>query len=251
MDLTILLPVRNEGLNLTVMLKILRSVMETSHEVLVVVDDPADASVPVAEAVGRDYPQCRVVVNDLGRGVLNALRAGVRAAKGEVVLIFAADEVGPVLAIEDMLALIREGCDFVSATRYAYGGRRLGGSFVGGVLSQLACRLFRFAGGALTDSTTGIKMFRREVFEGLALESEPVGWVVAFEMAIKAQLAGLRLGEVPIVSIDRLFGGESTFRLGPWVRSYLRWFVWGARRRRELVRVPRSAVRVRLPRFGR
>jgi len=44
-----------------------------------------------------------------------------------VILIFAADEVGPVLAIEDMIALIREGCDFVSCTRYAHGGRRLGG----------------------------------------------------------------------------------------------------------------------------
>jgi len=29
-----------------------------------------------------------------------------------VILIFAADEVGPVLAIEDMIALIREVCDF-------------------------------------------------------------------------------------------------------------------------------------------
>lgn len=33
---------------------------------------------------------------------------------------------------------------------------------------------------------------------------------------------------VPIVSIDRLYGGRSTFRLGPWFGEYLRWFVWGA-----------------------
>ena len=54
-------------------------------------------------------------------------------------------------------------------------------------------------------------MFRPELFEQLHLEARPIGWAVAFEMGIKAQLAGLKLGEVPIVSIDRLYGGKSTF----------------------------------------
>ncbi|NVL73244.1 glycosyltransferase, partial [Escherichia coli] len=116
-------------------------------------------------------------------GVINAIRAGVAAAKSDVILSFAADEVGPVLAIDDMLALIREGSDFVSCTRYAHGGRRLGGSVVGGALSRTANRLFsRVAGSALSDATTGIKMFRKSLFEKLALESKPVGWAVAFEM---------------------------------------------------------------------
>ena len=81
--------------------------------------------------------------NTRGRGILNALRAGVEAAQGKYVLIFAADEVGPVLAIDDMIALMDAGCEFVSCTRYAHGGRRLGGSWIGGVLSRLANRLFR------------------------------------------------------------------------------------------------------------
>ena len=59
---------------------------------------------------------------------------------------------------------------------------------------------------------------------------------------------GLRLGEVPIVSIDRLFGGESTFRLGPWTMEYLRWFLWGME---HLHRAPKAGSRgevvVRLP----
>jgi len=64
----------------------------------------------------------------------------------------------------------------------------------------------------------------------LNLEANPVGWAVAFEMAIKAELAGLRLGEVPVISIDRLYGGTSTCRIVPWIREYSRWFVWGMRR---------------------
>jgi glycosyltransferase involved in cell wall biosynthesis len=227
-ELTILLPVRNEGLNLKIMLQILRAVVEESHEVLVVVDSPQDSSIQVVETIRPAYPELRWILNKSGRGVIHAIRAGVTAAEGQAVMIFAADEVGPVLAIEDMMALLREGCDFVSCTRYAYGGRRLGGSLVGGALSRLANFLFRvMTQTPFSDATTGIKLFRKDVFASLQLESRPVGWACAFEMAIKAQWAGLRLGEVPIVSIDRLYGGKSTFRLLPWVREYGRLFLWG------------------------
>ena len=232
--LSILIPVRNEGLNLKIMLKLLPAVVEVPHEVLVVYDFPEDDSVPVVQAMKADYPNLRGLQNTLGKGVINALRAGVKAARGEYILIFAADEVGPVLAIDPMLELMESGCDFVSCTRYANGGRRLGGSPVGGALSRTANWLFyHVAGAALTDCTTGVKMFRRPVFDMLKLESNPVGWAVAFEMSIKAELAGLRLGEVPIVSIDRLYGGNSTFRVWPWVCEYTRWFVWGTRRLRS------------------
>lgn len=245
--LSIVMPVRNEGLNLRIMLKILSAVVDVSHEVLVVIDHPHDTSVPVVESLSSGYPQLRLVRNEAGRGVLNALRAGVAAATGRYVLIFAADEVGPVLAIDDMLALMDEGCEFVSCTRYAHGGRRLGGSWIGGKLSRAANRLFcTLAGSRLSDATTGIKMFRRDLFEKLDLEAKPVGWAVAFELGIKAQLAGLQLGEVPIVSIDRLYGGTSTFRLGPWTVEYLKWFLWGMRQFRSMRR-DAPPVKVRIP----
>jgi dolichol-phosphate mannosyltransferase len=243
---SIIMPVRNEGLNLRIMLKILSAVVDVPHEVLVVVDERDDTSVPVVESISPQYARLQWVHNTRGRGILNALRAGVAAAQGRYLLIFAADEVGPVLAIDDMIALMDGGCEFVSCTRYAHGGRRLGGSFVGGMLSRTANRLFRrFSGCQLTDATTGIKMFTREVFERLHLEARPVGWAVAFEMAIKAQLAGLRLGEVPIVSIDRLYGGKSTFKVGPWTAEYFRWFMWGLRALRRAHSA--GGVEVRIP----
>ena len=243
--LTILMPVRNEGINLRIMLKMLRVVVEVPCEILIVHDTLDDDSVQVVSEVSSEH-SVRTVHNTLGRGVVNAIRAGVAAAHGRYVLLFAADEVGPVLAIEDMLALMEDGCEFVSCTRYAHGGR-LGGSVLAGVLSRIANRLFRWlAGSVLTDCTTGIKMFRRDQFEALRLESKPIGWAVAFEMAIKAQAMGFSLGEVPIISVDRLYGGESTFRLGPWTVEYFRWFVWGIRRLRRDSR-RRSHVSVRIP----
>jgi dolichol-phosphate mannosyltransferase len=244
--LSILLPVRNEGINLRIMVKLLKAVIEVPHELLVVYDFPEDDSIPIVRNMQNDYANLRLVHNQRGRGVVNAITAGVEASVGDYVLLFAADEVGPLLAIEDMLALMEEDCDMVSCSRYAHGGRRLGGSWVGGVLSRSANRLFhRLAGCVLTDATTGIKLFRRSLFPTLRLEAKPVGWAVTFEMAMKAQLAGWKLGEVPVISIDRLYGGESTFRLGPWTGEYLRWFIWGCRNLRRVPRSRRPVVRVR------
>lgn len=247
MKLSILIPVRTEGLDLKVMLRMLRALVAAEHEVLVIYDPPGDESVAVVQSLHEEYPELRLVPNEGGAGVLSHLRAGVAAARGDAVLIYAADEVGPLLAIDDMLALLDEGCDLVSCTRFAHGGRRLGGPRVGGFLSWAANRLFqRLVKNSLTDVTTGIKVFRRELFSQFALDSEPIGWLVAFEMSIKAQLRGLVLGEVPIASIDRLFGGDSSFELSSWTRAYLRWFLWGVWRLRSVERPP---VRVRIPRW--
>ncbi|MBI3318968.1 MAG: glycosyltransferase, partial [Candidatus Omnitrophica bacterium] len=49
--LTILMPVRNEGVNLPVVLKILSAVVEVPHEILVVYDEPDDDSIPVVQSL--------------------------------------------------------------------------------------------------------------------------------------------------------------------------------------------------------
>ena len=246
--LSILIPVRNEGLNIEIMLKMLRAMVEVPYEVLIVYDFPNDKSIPVVKRLRPKYSDVRLIYNNLGRGVVNAIKAGVHTSKGEYILIFAVDEVGPVLAIDDMIALMDKGCDMVSCTRYAHGGRRLGGSLIGSILSKMGNKLFHIISGfAFTDSTTGIKMFRKSIFDKIKLEAKPIGWAVVFEFAIKAQAAGFKLGEVPIVSIDRLYGGESTFSLWPWFKEYFKWFLWGARqlsskriRQKIMIRVPHT-----------
>ena len=248
--LSILIPVRNEGSNLKVSLKVLAALVEVPHEVLLVHDFPEDNSVPVVESLQQSYPQFRLVLNTLGKGVKNAIRAGVDAARSETIVIMLADDIGPMTAIGDMLALMDDGCEFVSCTRYAHGGGRLGGSRIGFFLSRTANWLFHlFAGCVLSDATTGIKMFTRSAFKTFTLEARPIGWAVVFEMAIKAQYGGLRLGEVPIVSIDRLYGGQSTFRVLPWIKEYMRWFLWGLKRLHRNRDKQNRSVSVRIPEY--
>jgi dolichol-phosphate mannosyltransferase len=228
--LSVLMPVRNEGSNIKIMIKALHAVIEVPHELLFVYDHPNDDCIEIVNELEGRYPNTRLIHNQIGIGAANAIKAGVSASKGEYVLIFAVDELGPVLAIDEMLHLMDKGCEFISCTRYAHGGRRLGGSKIGRMLSWLANKLFFYMfNSALTDCTTGIKMFRKYLFDEIKFESGSVGWTFIFEMSIKAQLQGFKLGEVPIVSIDRLYGGESTFKLVPWFIEYLRWFVWGMR----------------------
>lgn len=225
--LSIILPVYNEASNLKIMVQILEATIDIPHEVLVVYDFPEDNTVEAAKWLKTRYNNVQLVLNNLGRGVARAIKKGISVAKGEIVLIALVDEVFPIAVIGDMLKLIDKGCDFVSCTRYALGGKRFGGSFIGGHLSYMANMLFRFiTGSVLSDATTGMKMIKKSVFDRITIEAE-AGWAFAFEISIKCQMLGLKFGEVPIVSIDRLFGGDSTFKLGSWVREYMKWFIWG------------------------
>jgi len=247
--LSVIIPVKNEGINVTIMLKILNAALSCTHEILVISDSPQDETIAAVHTLAKTYPSIKSIINTKGKGVKNAITTGVQAAQGDYILIFAADEVGPVLAVDDMMHLMDQGCDLVSCTRYAHGGRRLGGSFIGGILSKAANKLlYTFSLCAFTDATTGIKMFKKSMFQEITLTSRPIGWVALYELALKAQYQGFVLGEVPIISIDRLYGGTSTFSLNPWLWEYLKWFFWGIKHlsrkkiTKPLIKIPQATA---------
>lgn len=228
--LSVLIPVRNEPESIFVISRVLEALLEFPHELLIITDEPTDRTIPVIKNISQKFENVKHVQNLFGRGALNAVRAGVLAARAKYVMIYAADEIGPVLAIPKMLEMMENGCEFVSGTRYAKGGKRYGGSLIGHILSRTANAFFNLATStALSDCTTGLKMFRRPIFDRFSFRNPGTGWSFAFDMAVEAQVMQLRIGEVPIVSIDRLFGGQSSMRLIPWIRSYMRCFIRGVR----------------------
>ena len=158
--LSIVIPVFNEGVNLKILIPILEALVETPHEVLIVHDIETDDSIPVARSIQKKYLNIKLVHNTLGRGVINAIKAGVKSSAGEYVLTIAADDIGPLLAIEDMVVLMDRSIDLANATRYAHGGRNIGGIFISRMLSTIINKLFHvFCGSVLTDPTFGVKMF--------------------------------------------------------------------------------------------
>ena len=228
-ELSIILPVFNEKDSLPIMVRLLNSSIKFKKEIIIVYDDHHDNSIEVAKELASESQDIILVHNKIGKGAQYAVETGVRIAKFENILITAVDEIFPIISVENMLdKLINQDLDLVSGTRYSKGGVRLGGSWIGATLSKIANKTFYFLTKIpLSDCTTGIKMMKKSLWKSIKLESKPIAWAFAFELSIKAYLDNYKIDEYPLKSVDRLFGGRSTFKLGPWVKEYLRWFIWG------------------------
>ena len=234
-ELSIILPVHNEKESLAIMVRLLISSLKFPHEIIIVHDSKEDNALDEANKLKKEFSNIKVIHNTIGRGVRNAIETGIQNSSYQLILITAVDEIFPIISIDHMLEKLLNGnFDFISGTRYSKGGSRLGGSLVGSILSRIANKVFNYLSKIeLTDCTTGIKMFRKEVWNNINFQSKQVGWAFAFEFSIKAYINGYKTSEYPIKSVDRLFGGSSTFKFGPWVKEYLKLFIWGIKKIRE------------------
>tara|TARA_Y100000768_G_scaffold53614_1_gene35319 strand:- start:922 stop:1641 length:720 start_codon:yes stop_codon:yes gene_type:complete len=227
--LTIILPVRNEKESLEIMIKLLNCSLDFEHEIIIVYDRDDDNSIDVAETLKLKISNLKIAKNEIGIGVKNAISQGVKIAKYDIILITAVDEIFPIIAIDQMISkIVEEDYDLVSGTRYSKGGMRIGGSLLGTLLSKVANKIFtKLTKFPLSDLTTGIKMMKKNVWKETELYCKPVGWAFALELSIKTFLNKNKIAEVPLKSVDRLFGGKSTFKPIPWIKEYFKWFIWG------------------------
>jgi glycosyltransferase involved in cell wall biosynthesis len=222
-ELSIVMPVYNEGEAVAAVLRALEASLTTSHETLVVYDFEGDTTVPVLAGLAVELPAVRGLRNDIGRGVLNALRAGLAAARGEYVLVTMADGSDEPEVVERMVGLARAGADVVAGSRYMRGGRQVGGPRLKALMSRLAgLSLHWFAGVPVHDATSNFRLYRRSFLDGVTIESR-AGFELALELTVKATLAGRPMAEVPTTWRDRT-SGQSNFRLRKWLPEYLRWY---------------------------
>ena len=228
-EISIILPIHNEKDSLPIMVRLLESTIKFEKEIIIVHDSLNDTALEIAKKLSNEFKDVHIIHNDIAKGVKYAVDVGVSKSKYDVIIIFAVDEVFPIIAIDKMLdLLIKNDLDFISGTRYSKGGMRLGGSLLGSIFSRIANKLFKLITKIpFSDCTTGIKMMKKNVWESIKLDSKPIGWAYSFELAIKVYLKNYKLEEYPIKSVDRLFGGSSTFKFGLWLKEYLRWFFWG------------------------
>ncbi len=222
-ELSIVLPVYNEGEAVEPVLRGLSAEVRTAHEIVVVYDFDEDTTVPVVARLAAEIPDLRGLRNDLGRGVLNAMKAGIAATTAPYVLISMADGSDEPGVVDPMMALARNGADVVAASRYMRGGRQLGGPLLKRLMSRTAgLTLHWFAGVATHDPTSNFKLYSRRFLEATTIEST-AGFELALELTVKATLAGRRVAEVPTTWRDRT-SGQSNFRLRKWLPHYLHWY---------------------------
>ena len=220
---SIVIPVYNEGEAVAAVVRAMSAAVRTAHEIVIVYDFDGDTTVPVIARLAADYSDVRGLRNDLGRGVLNAMRAGIAETTSGLVVISMADGSDEPERIDEMVALAGDGADLVAASRYMRGGRQVGGPLLKRLMSRTAgLTLHWFAGVPIHDPTNNFKLYRRSFLESVKIEST-AGFELALELTVKATVAKRRLAEVPTTWRDRT-SGTSNFKLRKWLPHYLRWY---------------------------
>jgi dolichol-phosphate mannosyltransferase len=222
-ELSIVMPVFKEGEAVEPAIRALTRDIDTPHEILVVYDFDEDPTVPVIQRLALELPAVRGLRNDLGRGVLNAMKAGIAAGSGEYVLITMADGSDEPTIVDGMVEIARDGADVVAASRYMPGGNQIGGPLLKRLMSRTAgLTLHWFAGVATHDPTNNFKLYARRFLDTVTIEST-AGFELALELTVKATLAGRTVAEVPTTWRDRT-AGQSNFKLRKWLPHYLDWY---------------------------
>ena len=225
------IPVYNEGENVV---PTLRGVVERTHmrplEVLVVHDFDEDTTVPVVKRLQAEIPELRLHRNTLGRGVLNAMKSGLRGAGAAYVVVTMGDGSDDASDIDPMYELARAGADVVAASRYMRGGRQLGGPLLKRTMSRTAGLSLHWLGGVpVHDATSNFRLYSKRLLNQVTIESTG-GFELGLELTVKAHLLGMRVAEVPTTWRDRT-AGQSRFRLWEWLPRYLKWYWRGMRGR--------------------
>jgi dolichol-phosphate mannosyltransferase len=231
-DLTIVIPVYNEGDGFEDLWRELTTHLQFSFRALVVYDFDEDNTVPAVEAViARGERRLSLVKNDIRRGVVGALLTGFRNVTSGPLLVVMADLSDDLAQVSRMLELYREGNHVVVGSRYMKGGRIVNGPFLKQGLSRMAgVSLYWLRGIPTHDATNAFKVYDSAMLKQFQLESQR-GFELNLEITVKAFLDGYRIVEIPSVWRDRT-QGKSKFKLWAWLPHYLRWYFYAFRPRK-------------------
>lgn len=195
MELSVIIPAYNEAQTIE---EIVRRVHATDlvHEIIIVDDGSVDGTRDIlARLDGRDTVRVILHENNLGKGA--AVRTGIQAATGDVVLIQDADlEYDP----RDYPALLRplqEGiADIVYGSRFLGGARRpiLFWNMVANKILTFVTNILY--DNILSDMETGYKVFRREKVIDIPLHARRFDFEPEF--TAKVLKRKIRIFEVPI-----------------------------------------------------
>jgi glycosyltransferase involved in cell wall biosynthesis len=204
----VVIPTLNEAMNLPWVMRRMPSYVD---EVVIVDGRSLDSTVDVARALRMDV----VVVSEPNPGKGFAVRAGLAAATGDIIVMLDADGSMDPQEIGWFVTPLQHEFDFVKGSRYVTGG---GSEDITLLRSAGNRALTRLANIVLhsnySDLCYGYIAMRRECLQILELQSE--GFEIETELIVRASRAGLRIAEVPSNELNRISGNSNlhTFRDG-------------------------------------
>lgn len=192
LDLSVVIPLYNEGENIEPLFTRLRPVLEKvspEWEIVFVNDGSSDDSAAELSRVRALSPRVRIVNFNRNFGKSAALAAGFKLAGGERLVTLDADLQDDPGEIPSLLAKLEEGYDFVSGWRVKRRDR---------LVKRFTSRIFNrvtswVSGVRLHDFNCGLKAFRRGAVENLALHGELHRYI-----PVLVCWRGFRVTEVPV-----------------------------------------------------
>ena len=202
-ELSVVIPAYDEAARLPPSIeRVLEYLRESgrSHELIVVDDGSKDSTVATVEAMNRDGAGIRLVRHQVNLGKGAAVRTGVLASTGDMVLFTDADLSTPIEDAELLIAALMEGADV------AIGSRALNRHLVEvhqpfyresmGRVFNLFVQALLLPG--LHDTQCGFKAFRGDVARTLFQELESTGFDFDPEVLYRARRQGLVIREIPV-----------------------------------------------------
>ena len=199
--LSVVVPAYNEEQRLPETLEQLRSYCMRhpfEGEVLVVDDGSEDDTALVVEKAAVAWPSLHLLrLAHSGKG--QAIKAGLLAARGEVIFICDADLSMPIEQLSGFLLAMHEGCQVAIGSREAPGAVRYGEP----MQRHLMGRVFNWLVRALVlpgiqDTQCGFKCFTQAVARDLASCQRLRGWGFDVELLFIARKRGYAIQEIPI-----------------------------------------------------
>ena len=207
------LPTYNERENLEPMIAALGEALDTSRDVVLVVDDGSpDGTGEIADRLASEHSWVSVLHRTTKEGLGPAYVAGFRhalAEGAELVLEMDCDFSHDPADVPRLIAAA-DGADLVLGSRYAPGGGTANWGLVRRFVSRGGCLYAQvLLGLRVRDLTGGFKCFRRQTLEAIDLGALSAhGYAFQIETTYRVKRAGLRIQEVPITFVERRAGAS-------------------------------------------
>ena len=212
MRAVVVVPTYNELANLKTLVEKLRQHAPELH-VLIVDDNSPDGTGQLADELSAADPQRISVLHrqrkeGLGRAYIHGFKEVLKQDYGYILQMDADLSHDPV-HLPDFFAKI-ENHDLVVGSRYLKGISVVNWDLKRLMMSKLATNYVRFITRMpFTDTTSGYSCWRREALEAISFQNAfSSGYVFLVELKYKAYRKGFRVGEVPIIFIERKSGNS-------------------------------------------
>jgi glycosyltransferase involved in cell wall biosynthesis len=199
-DLSIVIPIKNESENLSLLMADLLAVLaqgRETYEIIFIDDGSTDCSCQVLEQLQLQSPVLRAIRFDRNYGKTAALSAGFEQARGDTIIIMDGDRQNDPLDIPHFLKALEEGHDIVCGYRI-----KRSDNWFRRLQSRIANRIRNlFTHDGVHDSGCGYQAMRRECLKKIRLYSGMHRFLPCL-----FQMEGFSMAQIPVRHHPRMAG---------------------------------------------